>query len=167
MTSSSSSSLERPLATTTAARAAALLLLVALHFSAVASSTPAHSLCFSFFAGGGASDRLRGGTGKDTFVFDTALDGLNNVDLILDYTVADDRIWLDADVFAGFAATGRIANAAFTTGTEATTAAHRIIYNAANGMILYDADGAGGADAIAFARVSAGLAMSGAEFIVV
>ena len=117
--------------------------------------------------GGGASDRLSGGNGKDAFVFDSGLDGLNNVDIILDYTVADDRILLDADIFAAFPATGRIANAAFTTGTEATTAAHRIIYNDANGMILYDADGAGGADAIAFARVSAGLAMSGAEFIVI
>lgn len=117
--------------------------------------------------GGGASDRLSGGNGKDAFTFDSGLDGLNNVDVILDYSVADDRILLEADVFSAFTATGRIANAAFTAGTEATTAAHRIIYNAANGTILYDADGAGGADAIAFARVTAGLAMSGAEFIVI
>ncbi len=43
--------------------------------------------------------RLRGGAGNDAFVFDSALDALSNVDTILDYSTADDRIWLDDAVF--------------------------------------------------------------------
>ena len=117
--------------------------------------------------GGGASDRLRGGAGSDAFVFDSALNALSNVDWILDYSVADDRIWLDDGVFTSLTAGGAISAAAFHIGSAATAAAHRIIYDATTGTILYDADGVGGDGAIAFARISAGLAMTAAEFLVI
>ena len=116
--------------------------------------------------GGDASDRLRGGDGNDAFVFDSALNALANVDSILDYSVADDRIWLDDAVFTALTA-GQGLGAAFVIGSAATTAAHRIIYNAVNGGLYYDADGVGGADAILFARIGAGQAMTAAEFLVV
>ena len=117
--------------------------------------------------GGGATDRLRGDVGSDAFVFDSALNGLSNVDLILDYSVADDRIWLDDGIFTALTAGGALSAAAFHIGGAAGTADHRIIYNATTGTLLYDADGAGGAAAIAFAHVSAGLAMTAAEFLVI
>jgi Ca2+-binding RTX toxin-like protein len=118
-------------------------------------------------AGGEGSDLLRGDAGLDAFVFDSALNPLSNVDRILDYTVADDRIWLDDAVFTALTAGGSIGAAAFHVGSAAATAAHRIIYNAANGQILYDADGAGGASAVAFTRVGTGLSMTAAEFSVI
>ena len=116
--------------------------------------------------GGDASDRLRGGEGNDAFVFNTALDALSNVDTILDYSVADDRIWLDDAVFTTLTA-GQGLGSAFVNGSAATTAAHHIIYNAVNGGLYYDADGVGGVDAILFARIGAGQAMAAAEFLVV
>ena len=116
--------------------------------------------------GGDASDRLRGGTGNDSFVFDSALNALANVDSILDYSVADDRIWLDDAVFTALTA-GQGLGTAFVIGTAATTAAHHVIYNAVNGGLYYDADGVGGTDAILFARIGAGQAMTAAEFLVV
>jgi serralysin len=116
--------------------------------------------------GGDASDRLRGGAGNDAFVFDSTLDGLANVDTVLDYSVADDRIWLDDAVFAALTA-GQSLGTAFVVGNAATTTDHRIIYNSANGNLFYDADGAGGADAILFARIGAGQAMTEAEFLVI
>ncbi|MGQ0567726.1 MAG: calcium-binding protein [Gemmobacter sp.] len=116
--------------------------------------------------GGDASDRLRGGAGSDAFVFDSALGALSNVDVLLDYSVADDGIRLDDAVFAELTA-GQGLGAAFVIGSAATTADHRIIYNAANGGLSYDADGTGEADAILFARIGAGLAMTEAEFLMV
>lgn len=117
--------------------------------------------------GGGGSDRLYGGAGADSFLFDSALDPLGNVDRIFDYSVAEDRFRLDDAVFGALGAGGTIGGAAFTTGSAATTAAHRIIYNDANGLILYDSDGTGAAEAIAFARIASGLAMTAGEFFVV
>lgn len=116
--------------------------------------------------GGDASDRLRGGEDNDAFVFNSALDALANVDTILDYIVADDRIWLDDAVFTMLTA-GQGLGSALVIGSAATTASHRIVYNAGNGGLSYDADGVGGADAILFARIAAGLAMTAAEFLVV
>lgn len=118
-------------------------------------------------AGGAGRDRLRGDAGSDVFVFDSALNAFSNVDSISDYSVADDRIWLDDSVFTALTAGGPIGAAAFHTGAAATSAAHRIIYNAGNGALLYDADGAGGADAVAFARIGAGLTMTAGEFLVI
>lgn len=116
--------------------------------------------------GGDASDRLSGGAGTDAFVFGSALDALANVDIVLDYSVADDRIWLDDAIFTTLTA-GKALGAAFVTGSAATTADHRIIYNAVSGALSYDADGVGGTAAILFARIGAGQAMTSAEFLVI
>jgi serralysin len=117
--------------------------------------------------GGDGADRLRGNAGADSFVFDTALNPLSNVDHILDYSVADDRIWLDDAVFTTLAAGRPLAGNAFHVGTAAATADHHIIYNAVSGTLSYDADGAGGLDAIVFARIGAGQALTALEFLVV
>lgn len=116
--------------------------------------------------GGDASDRLRGGGGADAFVFSSGLDRLSNVDTILDYGVATDRILLDDAIFTTLTAGLALGNA-FVVGSAATNADHRIIYNAVTGALSYDADGVGGASAILFARIGAGLAMTEAEFLVI
>lgn len=99
------------------------------------------------------TDTLVGGLGTDTFVFSTALDGVNNVDTITDFVVVDDQISLSQSVFTGLSL-GTLAASAFVKGTGALDADDRIIYNTANGALLFDVDGVGGTAAIQFATLS-------------
>lgn len=115
--------------------------------------------------GGAGADFLMGGAGTDTFVFDTALGG-GNVDIIHDFSVMDDMIWLDDAVFAALAP-GFLAVSAFTRGAAATTAQHRIIYNQANGQLIYDANGSAAGGAVHFATLTPGLALTATEFLIV
>ena len=115
-------------------------------------------------SGGADRDRLTGGSGADGFQFDTELSPLN-VDLISDFVASDDTISLDRAIFGAAGPDGRLANAAFHIGSDAADAGDRIVYNQANGTIFYDADGAGGAAAILFARIAAGTVLTAADFI--
>jgi len=115
--------------------------------------------------GGLGKVSLRGFEGSDIFAFTTAL-GTSNVDTIVDYSVAADTIRLENGVFTGLAA-GLLSAAAFFAGTAAHDADDRIIYNAANGDLLFDNDGIGGTAGVRFAVVSAGLTMTSNEFAVV
>ena len=62
---------------------------------------------------------------------------------------------------------GVLAAGAFNTGAAATQADDRIIYNSATGALLFDADGNGAGAAVQFAILSAGLAMTASEFLVI
>jgi len=115
--------------------------------------------------GGAGHDDLTGGSGADRFRFDSAPSAATNVDDILDFNVADDSLYLDRDVFTGLAADGALAAGAFRAGTAALDADDRILYDAATGHILYDADGIGGAAAILFATVTPGLVLTSADFV--
>ncbi|HEV2747849.1 MAG TPA: FG-GAP-like repeat-containing protein [Allosphingosinicella sp.] len=115
--------------------------------------------------GGVERDRLTGGTGEDRFHFDTALDPAVNVDLVTDFTAADDTIMLDRAIFEAIGADGVLAASAFREGDAAADANDRIVYNIANGNLYYDADGAGGADHTLFAKVAAGTALTNVDFI--
>jgi Ca2+-binding RTX toxin-like protein len=114
--------------------------------------------------GGTGSDDLTGGTGTDRYRFDTALSAATNVDDILDFSVIDDTIFLDRDVFTGIAVNGTLAATAFRAGTAAGDADDRIVYDAATGNIFYDADGTGGIAQILFATVTAATALTNADF---
>lgn len=117
-------------------------------------------------AGGVGNDVLTGGAGNDVFVFSTYLT-VAGVDRITDFSVADDTIRLEDAVFTGITSTGVLAASAFTTGTAATDAADRIIYNQSTGALLYDADGTGSTAAVQFATLTAGLSLTSADFVVV
>jgi Ca2+-binding RTX toxin-like protein len=114
--------------------------------------------------GKGGNDDLTGGGGADKFRFDTALNAASNVDDILDFSVVDDTIFLDRDVFTAILVDGTLAAGAFRAGVAAVDADDRIIYNAATGQIFYDSDGVGGAAQILFATVVAGTALTNADF---
>ena len=114
--------------------------------------------------GGAGSDDLTGGTGADRFRFDSALSAATNVDDILDYSVVDDTIFLDRDIFTGIAVNGTLAAGAFRAGTSAGDADDRIVYDAATGNIFYDADGLGGVAQILFATVTPATALTNADF---
>ena len=114
--------------------------------------------------GGDGSDNLRGGAGADRFYFDSELDAGDNVDRILDFSADDDRIMLDRSVFSGIEDNGRLAADAFHEGVVAQDAQDRILYDQGSGRIFYDADGAGGVEAVLFARVEAGLDLANTDF---
>ncbi|NBZ88164.1 calcium-binding protein [Stagnihabitans tardus] len=99
--------------------------------------------------GGAGSDLLNGGTGPDSFVFDT-LETSAQRDRITDFMHGIDMIVLDRSVFTAFAAdpAGALAPLAFVAGTHTQTPDQHLIYNATTGVLLYDADGKGGAAAV-------------------
>jgi len=112
--------------------------------------------------GGAGSDTLTGGGGADWFVFDSAL-GSANVDAITDFA-AEDTIRLNRSVFTQVAS-GALAAGAFHTGTAAADAGDRIVYDSGSGKIWYDADGSGAGAAMLFATVTAGTALTSADFV--
>ncbi|MEQ1952670.1 M10 family metallopeptidase C-terminal domain-containing protein [Mesorhizobium yinganensis] len=116
--------------------------------------------------GKGGSDTLRGLAGNDTFVFATAL-GSNNVDKISDFSVLDDRFLLSDAIFTALSVGTLVASAfrANTTGL-AGDASDRIIYETDTGELYYDANGIGSGSGILFAIVTAGLALTNADFLV-
>ena len=89
------------------------------------------------------------------------------MDTIVDFNVAQDTIRLENAVFTALTTTGTLAATAFRTGAGAGDANDRIIYNNTNGALLYDADGTGPTAAIQFAKTTAGLALTNADFVVV
>lgn len=118
-------------------------------------------------SGGEGADTLTGGAGRDVFVFNTA-PAAGQVDRITDFSVADDTIRLDDAVF-GALSRGRLADAAFCANTTglADDALDRVIYETDTGRLYYDADGSGGEARVLVAVLSAGLALTAADFSVV
>ena len=119
--------------------------------------------------GKGGADTLTGFGGADTFAFTAAL-GAGNVDLVADFDTGTgaDRIWLGGAAGEPFAAlaSGLLHTSAFTSGAAATAVGHRIVYNAGTGALLYDADGVGGASAVQFAFLAAGLPLEASHFFI-
>ena len=118
-----------------------------------------------YLNGGSGSDSLTGGGGNDVFAFLNGF-GPTNVDTITDYSVANDTINILSAAVGGLP-TGTLAANAFHIGAAAADANDRIIYNSATGDLFYDADGSGAGAAVLFAHLSAGLAMTNAEFVIV
>ena len=116
--------------------------------------------------GGDGNDELTGLGGEDIFLFGfgAALNEATNVDVVTDFEVNNDTIWLDPTVFTAIGA-GALSGDAFVTGVAAQDAEDRIIYDDDTGALYYDSDGLGGADAIQFAELSPGLALSNANFV--
>lgn len=110
------------------------------------------------------NDQLTGGTGADSFMFDSALHRLNNVDQILDFG-SDDFIGLDRSIFAALPGSdARLAFDAFVTGTAARDAEDRIVYDRETGKLYYDLDGTGAGAQLLFAQVSAGTQITYSDF---
>ena len=118
--------------------------------------------------GGLGADTLMGGLGKDVFVFNSKL-GAGNIDTLVNYNVVDDTIRLEnTGIFSALTKTGALAATAFTAGSSATTAAHRIIYTASSGALLYDADGTGSVAPVQFATLqSVSGTLTSADFVVI
>ncbi|MDB5505717.1 MAG: hypothetical protein JWR75_355 [Devosia sp.] len=114
--------------------------------------------------GAGGSDKLTGGSGIDHFYFTSTL-ATNNVDTITDFAVGTDKIFLGRAVFTALPAGIVLSPDAFATGTAASDASDRVIYDATTGALFYDRDGIGGASAVRFAMLTANLGLSASDFI--
>jgi Ca2+-binding RTX toxin-like protein len=112
------------------------------------------------------NDTLKGGAGQDRFLFNTTPNSSSNVDKITDFAPVDDVIRLENAVFTGLPTTGTLAAAAYATGTAASTASHRIIYDPATGVVRYDADGTGPIAAVKVAVLTTKPAVTRADFYV-
>jgi serralysin len=115
--------------------------------------------------GGGGADRIYGGAGADAFVLNTAI-GAAHIDKFQDFSVADDTIWLENAIFTKFAATGALNAGFFRVGAAAADANDHIIYNSATGAVFYDSNGNAAGSAVQIATLSAGLALTSADFLV-
>jgi Ca2+-binding RTX toxin-like protein len=113
--------------------------------------------------GGRGDDRLNGGAGEDTFDFSVPL-AKAGVDKIVDFGVGEDTVQLSSKVFAGLGLGELSADAFATKGAETDTT--RIVYDADRGILLYDADGAGGEAAVKFATIGKHLDLSHLDFLV-
>jgi Ca2+-binding RTX toxin-like protein len=111
-------------------------------------------------------DVLTGSKGKDAFVFDTKLDGTNNIDRITDFEVKQDKIWLDDAVFTSLNKTGGLKKAFFTIGDQASAADDYIIYDKHSGALYYDADGNGLGEQVKFAQLTKNLKLTHKDLIV-
>ncbi len=117
--------------------------------------------------GGLGADRLWGGAGIDRFRFDTGLNPNGNVDMIGDFSVADDTIMLARTTFQNAGSAGTLTAGGFYKGPAAHDVDDRIIYQASTGALLYDADGNGAGAAIRFATLGVNLALTNADFVLV
>ncbi len=90
--------------------------------------------------GGFGRDTLTGGAGADRFIFNTA-PAANNLDIVTDFKPGQDIIVLSANVFTAYA--GQIG--------ERVGLSANLAYNAATGILAYDADGAGAGTAVEIA----------------
>ena len=120
---------------------------------------------FDYLAGGAGNDILYGGADADKFEFSTALNASTNVDAIMDFAAGSDDILLSQSIFAGIGATLDATEITF--GVSAAAATTRIIYNQATGQLFYDADGNGAGGSSLFATVTAGTALTIADFVMV
>jgi Ca2+-binding RTX toxin-like protein len=116
-------------------------------------------------AGDTGHDVLVGGIGNDTFVFNLAV-GVQSDSRIADFTLGHDDFLLRPEGFTLPSTGGVLDDSAFHIGAHATTAAQRIIYDARNGDLLFDSDGAGGHAAVTIGSLEAHLHLTAADFLV-
>jgi Ca2+-binding RTX toxin-like protein len=118
--------------------------------------------------GGLGNDVLIGAAGNDTFVFNSAL-GSTNIDTISDFVVVNDTMRLENAIFTALSTTGTLASAAFRANTTglAGDSSDRVIYETDTGKLYYDANGSAAGGGIHFASLTAGLALSNADFFVI
>ncbi|MDZ8108053.1 MAG: calcium-binding protein [Nostoc sp. DedQUE12a] len=113
----------------------------------------------------GGFDSLIGGSGIDTFVFNSFNQGS---DRIYDFNTTNEVIQVSATGFGGGLSAGVLSASQFTIGTSATKSSQRFIYNSTTGALFFDQDGSAGTfTQTQFALVTAGLSLTNNNFLVV
>ncbi|MFM9935048.1 MAG: M10 family metallopeptidase C-terminal domain-containing protein [Novosphingobium sp.] len=120
-------------------------------------------------AGGRGADRLNGGAGSDTFVFDTAIAASTDRDTIADFATGTDHIALERAVFGALAGlpAGALGAGALMLGSAATHAGDHLLYDQAQGLLLYDADGSGPGAAVQIALLAGAPHLDGGDIVLI
>jgi Ca2+-binding RTX toxin-like protein len=119
-------------------------------------------------SGGKDRDMLIGGAGADAFRFagNSAADG--GRDTIVDFVHGTDRIEIERYYFGAIQTTsGPLAASEFTLGTAARTADQHLIYNQANGVLYYDADGSGAGTKVAIAYLQGNPVLDAGDIVLI
>jgi len=87
-------------------------------------------------------------------------------DTVRDFNIAEDSILLDGKAFSGLNP-GQLLDVMFGNGIAPIDADDRIMYNRANGDLIYDADAGGAGKAVVFAKLAPGLDLTAEHFFVV
>jgi Ca2+-binding RTX toxin-like protein len=114
-----------------------------------------------FLYGGKQSDTLTGNAGADGFTFFDSL-GPDNIDRVTDFQPGSDKIYVDPVLFG--LPFGPLAATAFRKGAAALDADDRIIYNPANGALIFDSNGNAAGGRTVFGFLDAGLNMKVVDF---
>lgn len=117
--------------------------------------------------GGGGRDSLIGGLDADKFVFTSAK--YADADYIVDFSHAQgDVIQLENAAFTALQATpGTLDANAFYVGTRAHDGDDRVIYDAANGYLYYDADGSGAGSQVLIANLTNHAALTASDILII
>ena len=119
-------------------------------------------------SGGAGRDTMTGGAGADAFRFagNSAADG--GFDTITDFVHGTDHIEIERYYFGAIqTVSGPIAASEFTTGAAATTPDQHLIYNQANGVLYYDADGSGAGARVAIAHLVGNPVLDAADIVLI
>ena len=115
--------------------------------------------------GGLGNDLLLGGVGKDTFIFNSALEG---VDTITDFSQLEkDTIQIVSSGFGGRLAKGPITSSQFVLGTSSVSADSRFIYDQSKGSLSFDSDGTGADPATQIAILSNSVDLAYSDIVVI
>jgi predicted extracellular nuclease len=118
--------------------------------------------------GGGGADRLRGNGGADLFLF-SAVAAPGEADEILDFGAGADRIGILGSAFDPALAPGALDAARFAAnaaGTAETPGLGTLVFDTDARTLAWDADGAGGADAVLLATLRGNAALTAADIVV-
>jgi trimeric autotransporter adhesin len=102
--------------------------------------------------GGGLGSNMTGGAGADSFVFTSA----GSISFISDFASGTDKLRFDGTTFTEIGASGNFTanDPRFHAGVTAHDADDRIIFDATNGRVIYDADGNGSGFGLIIAEVT-------------
>lgn len=119
--------------------------------------------------GGLGNDTLTGGAGADQFVFSTLPNAKTNLDPVVGFDPAADRLLLSRAVFAGSGAAGELPGSALVSGTKpvARSAEPALLYNTRSGDLAWDADGSGKVKPVVFARLVGMPALAAEDVVLV
>jgi Ca2+-binding RTX toxin-like protein len=120
--------------------------------------------------GGGWSDSMTGGAGRDEFLFEGA--GTGTVDRVLDFAVGTDELLFENFNLAALGATGSwgAGDGRFWAAAGATTGHDgddRLVYNTSTGSLYYDPDGNGAATAQIVATFQGNPGLSSTDITVI
>jgi autotransporter-associated beta strand protein len=102
--------------------------------------------------GGEGNDYMTGEAGMDVFVYNALSEGAIS-EQIGDWQGGVDKLRIDASAFGGGLAAGPLSANQLVMGITATQAFGQFLYNAATGVLYWDADGTGAGARVAFTRL--------------